>query len=317
MAKIKIVGLFVFILSVILAILSLYISNQNKINTNTINIITQQKAYTQEISKNIFYIYKNKNISSVKIDEAINGFLSNMKNRDNTLKQIPSILIKNQSNKIMKLWDSFYLDVEKFLSLNKSKSVYKNILIEELLNNIYTKNQELLVEFDHLKQIHQIYFNDILNGYKNFQYILFTVLIILLIYLFTQVKVIISFISEFKSRSNKVIKNSSIKELTPLEQTSNNTDISKATENFNFLLNKINDSIKYSEHSIEHTTKSLQTVQDNIEEFLELLYMQNNDIDIELAKKEDAIIESLDELINLTSKLHRLKDDLNKLINTN
>ncbi len=315
MKKIKIIGLFIFILSIILAILSSYISNQNKINTNILNTISEQEAYTQEISKNIFYIYKHDNISTKNLDKAIKGFMANLENRDKNLSQIPSILVKNQSQEILKLWNEFYLDVNSFLSQKQSITAYTSILLEKLVNDIYNKNQKLIIKFDQLKKIHQVYFNNILNTYKNIQYILFIILILLLIYLFTQIKVILTFINEFTNRSNKIIKNSSIKDLEPLKEASKNKDISEASNNFNILLDKINNSIDYSTNSIEHTTQSLKQIENNIEEFLELIYIQNKDIDVELTKKEDAIIESLDELMNITSKLDNLKYDINKLVN--
>jgi hypothetical protein len=315
MTKIKIVGGFVFILSLLLIIISSYISKQNKINSNIIDTISEQKAYTQEISKNIFYIYNNKNNSSKNINIAINGFLENLKHKDETLKVIPSILIKNQSEKIIDLWNQFYIDVQKFIVQKEANTAYTNILLEKLVNNIYKKNQILITEFNNLKKIHQIYFDNILNTYKNIQYILFTLLILLLIYLFSQVKLIISFIQEFTKRSEKVIKNSSIRDIKPIKEDIKNKDINEATNNFNLLVDKLNNSIKFSHNSIEQTTNSLKEIENNIEQFLEILSLNNQEIDIDLMKKEDAVIQSLDELMRASTKLNNLKSDLNKIIN--
>jgi hypothetical protein len=315
MTKIKIVGGFVFILSLLLIIISSYISKQNKINSNIIDTISEQKAYTQEISKNIFYIYNNKNCSTKNINIAINGFLENLKHKDETLKVIPSILIKNQSEKIIDLWNQFYIDVQKFIVQKEASTAYTNILLEKLVNNIYKKNQILITEFNNLKKIHQIYFDNILNTYKNIQYILFTLLILLLIYLFSQVKLIISFIQEFTKRSEKVIKNSSIRDIKPIKEDIKNKDINEATNNFNLLVDKLNNSIKFSHNSIEQTTNSLKEIENNIEQFLEILSLNNQEIDIDLMKKEDAVIQSLDELMRASTKLNNLKSDLNKIIN--
>ena len=41
---------------------------------------------------------------------------------------------------------------------------------------------------------------------------------------------------------------------------------------------------------------------------------ENNEIDKELTKKEDALIQSLEELTNVTSKLKNLKIDLDNLV---
>ena len=82
MTKIKIVGAFVFTLSILLAILFNYLNDQNKISTNILNTINQQKAFTQEISKNIFYIYKNKHASCSQLDNSIKSFISNVSSQN-------------------------------------------------------------------------------------------------------------------------------------------------------------------------------------------------------------------------------------------
>ncbi|WP_039920232.1 hypothetical protein, partial [Sulfurimonas gotlandica] len=57
-------------------------------------------------------------------------------------------------------------------------------------------------------------------------------------------------------------------------------------------------------------------VENNIEDLLELLYVMDNNegIDKELTKKEDALIQSLEELTSSTLKLENLKADLDNLI---
>jgi len=315
MNKIKVVGIIVLILSISLAILSSYIRNENKINSSLLETINKQKAFTQEISKNIFYIYKNKNSSKVHLEESIKSFLENMNNRDNTLKEIPSKDIKKQSEVIVILWNKFYLDVQKFRTQSKVSSPYSSILLEKTVNNIYTINLKLIVEFNKLISIHQGYFHNILHNYRSLQYSLFLLMCLFLIYLFTQIKLIINFIQQFSKRSKDVIKNSSISELTPMEVKNSNKDLKIATENFNFLVQKINDSITYSSNSIEHTSKSLTQIETNIEEFLTLLNSmdENKEIDVQMTKKEDVVIQSLDELMNITDALNNLRSDLENL----
>ncbi|MCK5110521.1 MAG: hypothetical protein KAQ94_03295 [Arcobacteraceae bacterium] len=316
MTKIKIVGIAIFILSFALVIISGYIGNQNKINNSLLETINQQKAFTQEISKNIFYIYKNKNSSTVQLDESIKSFLDNMSQRDNTLNEVPSPLIKKQSEKIVILWNKFYLDVQKFRNQSKVTTAYTNIILETTVKDIYSVNLILIVEFDKLISIHTDYFHDILHYYKLIQYILFIVMSGLLIYLFTQIKVIIAFIQRFSQTSKKVIENSTIAQLEPMEIVSNNIEITKATNDFNFLVDKINNSIEQSTVSMQYTSQSLEQIENNIEEFLEFLAVINNDkdIDIQMTKKEDAVIESLEELMTSQAKLEDLKVDLNNLI---
>jgi len=318
MTKIKIVGALIFTLSIILAILFNYVSEQNKISNTLLNTINQQKSFTQEISKNIFYIYKNNTASRTQLDDSIKNFLSNMNSRDNKLDKINSIAIKKQSNKILILWNNFYLEVQNFRDLSKTTTAYSSIILEKLVNKIYTINLNLVVEFDKLINIHQKELQNKITIYKNIEYALFFLLVILLIYLFTQLKEILSFIQKFLITSKQIISNSTIKDLEPIKSdlSSSNASLSDATDNFNFLVNKINDSVKYSSKSIEHSYRSLELVEKNIEDLLELLYTMedNKEIDKNLTKKEDTIIHSLEELTTSSQHLKELKIDLDNLI---
>ena len=184
MTKIKIVGALVFTLSIILAILFNYVSEQSKISNNLLDTINQQKAFTQEISKNIFYIYKNNNASSSQLDASIKSFISNMSNREKQLDVINSTTITNQSARILILWNNFYLEVQNFRDISKTTTAYSSIILEKLVNNIYKINIKLVVEFDQLIKIHQIELQNSVTIYKDIAYTLFFLLVVLLIYLF-------------------------------------------------------------------------------------------------------------------------------------
>ena len=318
MTKIKIVGALVFTLSIVLAILFNHVSEKSKISSNLLDTINQQKAFTQEISKNIFYIYKHPTASSSQLDDSIKSFVSNMNSRDNKLDRVNSVAIKDQSDKILILWNSFYFEVQNFRDLSKTTTAYSTIILEKLVNDIYKINLDLVIEFNRLIDIHHAEVQSSVTIYKNIEYILFFLLLLLLVYLFSQVKEILSFIQKFLTTSKKIRSNSSIKELEPIKEknSSSNTSLSDATNNFNFLVNKINDSVEYSSRSIEHSYKSLELVEKNIEDLLELIYTMQDDkkIDKELTKKEDAIIQSLEELTTSSQHLKELKIDLDNLI---
>jgi len=317
MTKIKIVGAVVFTLSITLAVLFSYVSHKSKISNNLLDTINQQKAFTQEISKNIFYIYKNQNASTAQLDSSIKSFITNVNKRDQKLDGVDSVAIKEQSAKILLLWNTFYLKVQNFRDLNKNVTTYSSILLEKLVNNIYNINLDLVIEFDKLIKIYQKELQSTLDIYKGIEYSLFFLLVISLVYLFTQIKEILIFIQKFLTTSKKIISNSSIKNLEPIKNESNssNSSLSNATDNFNFLINKINDSVLYSSKSIEHSCKSLELVEKNIEDLLELLYtMENNkELDKDLTKKEDIIIQSLEELTTSAQNLRELKIDLDNL----
>ncbi|MDP2894235.1 MAG: hypothetical protein Q8N78_07730 [Sulfurimonas sp.] len=306
MKKIKIVGALIFILSITLALLFIHTSKEITNHNSIVNTINEQKNFTQEISKNIFYIYKNQSNSTQTLDDSIKKFLQNMKSREH---------YSQNSTQIIKLWNTFYLHVQHFRDQIKNKSIYSNILIEKSIKNIYNTNLELIIEFDNIITTKQKNFNNRQNIYKIVQYMLFGILVLLLLYVFTQIKIIMTFVQKFLSTSKSIIKNSSIRELKPIEVDNTISDISQAKNNFNTLVEEINSSISYASDSIEHSCKSIEIVEQNIEDLVELIYtMSETARDKELRKKEDAVIQSLEELSTATRKLKNLKDDLDNLI---
>ncbi len=315
MTNIKISGFFVFTISILLAFLSSYISEQNRINHNLITIVNEKKAFTQEISKNIFYLYKNKSSSTKQLDNSIKNFTKNMNNREKLFNEIAPDTLKLHSEKIATLWNRFYLSVQKFRDNSRVTTPYSNLLLETTVKDIYNTNLMLIMEFDKLLKTDKTLFNKSLQNYKYLQYSLFFILVLLLIYLFTQIKIIISFIQKFLIISKNIIQNSSIKNIEPIIIKEKAKEISQATNNFNYLIEKIDKSIRHSSDSIEHSVKSLELVEENIEDLLELLYVmqENKSIDKELTKKEDAIIQSLEELTSSTKNLKSLKTNLENL----
>ena len=316
MTKIKIVGVLIFIVSIILAALFSHISQQNRLNSDLLDVINEQKAFTQEIAKNIFYIHKNRDASTAQLDDSIKKFLDRMNDKDEILDEVDSTEIKDKSREIVVLWNEFYLSVQDFRDKSKTTAAYSNILLEDIVKDVYNTNLKLVVEFNNHIELHQAYFEETLETYKNIQYTLFVVLVLLLVYLFTQLQTIMAFIQKFLQTSKNIITNASIKELQPIEVSSSSADISEATDNFNFLVSKINDAVQYSSSSIEHTYQSLEVVESNIEDLLELMSVmeEGDEIDKELTKKEDALIQSLEELSSSAQKLKALKTDLDELV---
>lgn len=317
MTKIKILGLLVFIVSIALAFLSYSIGQENKINAKMLNTINEQKAFTQEISKSIFYIYNNKDASTQQLNESIKMFVSNFDNRSELLGQIDSEEIKKKSDEIILLWNAFYQYVQDFRNQSKVSSAYSTVILEQTIKNIYNTNLKLIVEFEKMIQMHKVYFAQAQETHKYVQFILFFILVALLIYLFTQVKDLLLFIQKFLDTSKRIITNSSVKDLVPISlEDSSNQELLQASNNFNFLVEQINSSVKYSGETLEHSYHSLEIVEKNIEDFLKFLnYMdENEEIDDTVNKQEDAVIQSLEELTNTIFNLKNLKKDLDNLI---
>ena len=305
MKKIKIVGGLIFLLSVILALLFSYISDRNKVNIDSLSFINEQKSFAQEISKSILYLHRNRGVSSKQLDKNIEKFLENKSHEQKSL---------NQNDNIDKLWDEFYLSVQKFKKEHEISTAYSTIVTDKILSDIYDQNLKLVLEFDKHINLRKKEHCATISVYKNLQYLLFFILILLLIYLFTQVREVIAFIQEFTKTSKTIIQSSSIQGLEPIEERDSDEELQEASKNFNYLVDKINSSIEYSAKSIEHTTVAIETVEQNIEDFITLLSEMQNDESGDLSQKEDAVIDSLDTLMSLTDKLKHLKSDLEKLI---
>jgi hypothetical protein len=295
MNKIKIAGAFVFFISITLTILFNYTSKINQNHNVFIEKINLQKSFTQEISKNIFYLFKNKT-KSTKI-----------------LKMDVKLQTKNKN--IISLWNKFYLDVQTFKKINTINSMYSTIILQKIVNNIYLTNLNLIKEFDILIKVTSQNYSKKMLMYRYIQYILYFTLVLLLLYLFTQVKLVIEFVQKFLFTSKLIIQDSSIKNLEPINLTNNSNEVLEATQNFNKLVKKIDESILYSTESIQNSCNSMELLDSDIEKLIELIYTMNNkNIDSELNKKEDVIIHTLEELNKSKNKLLNLHSQLQNLI---
>ncbi len=212
MNKIKIAGIIIFLVSITLAFVSTTISEHTKSNNNFLETINKQKAFTQEISKNIFYIYKNKHSSTTQLDSSIKEFLNIMNSKEERLKTISSTIIKAQSNNILLLWNKFYLNVQKFRDQNKVTTAYSGIVVEKTVNEIYSLNLELIVKFDKLISLHKDEFHQMHKLHKYIQYGLFLILLIVLIYF-------LRYISKSSNNFDKLMKriDDSIKSIDQIE----------------------------------------------------------------------------------------------------
>jgi len=301
MNRIKVVGGLIFILSVALAILSNSIAKQNRANIISLERITDQKAFTQEVAKSIFYLYQKRDSSSKIIEESISKFLERDKE-----------IFYNQ--KITKLWNRFYAKVAQFRKEQTLLTPYSSIVSDRVVNDIYNINIELIVAFDRLIETKESAYHQSIEKFKKIQRVLFISLIILLIYLFTQVREVIEFIHKFSKTSNSIIQNSTIKGVEPLEIKTKEIELKEITQNYNHLVERINSSIEHSSKSINITTKSLEEVEQNIENFMELLATMEDKQSDEVFKKEDVVIEVLEKLGSLNETLKQLRVELDGLV---
>jgi len=314
MTKIKIIAVLILIFLVTLALFSKYISSQTSANLNLLKTINEQKAFTQEISKNIFYIYKNKNASTKQLDESIALFINNMSDKDEAFSTIEAEEIKKEAEHIILLWNDFYFLVQNFRDKNKIGNPYTSIILEKIVNNIYKKNLILVIEFNKIIKMHKKYFDTLKEKNKLIQISLFIILLVLILYLFTQLKDLILFIQMFLQTSKNIIQKSTVEGVKPIDLKLKLDVVSEASNDFNFLIEKINQSIDISIQSMQNSINSLEQIEKKIDDLLELIATMDNDIGFnkELIKKENIMIEALEELSNTSDKLQILKKSLEK-----
>ncbi len=196
MKRIKIIGTTILILLVALVLLLNTISDKNQKNINFIKKINQHKAYTQDISKEIFYIYKHRVISTKKLDNSIKYFSQN----------IDTILEKREAEHIIILLNRFNHKTQEFKKEIKTITPYSNIVLEKIVRDIYNQNIKLVIEFDRLLDINQKRNSLISNFYKKIEYILLALLFILLLYLAFYILKIDSSLDRLINKIDKSIK---------------------------------------------------------------------------------------------------------------
>jgi methyl-accepting chemotaxis protein len=293
MNKIKIVALVILIISLLLAFISIDIAHKNRTDIGKLNSYAGQKTLIEEISKAIFYSYKNGKLEPKVIKD---------------LKKI------NSTSFNQKEFNDFIHDVEMFIKQQRVTTTYNSIITAKLVNHIYHKNVLLIRALNRQIQTQQRQIHTEINYYKKLQSGLFFILIILLFYLFTQLHFLIDFIQEFSKTSKKIINNKSIKGISPIRVNRSSSAINEATKSYNHMVEKMNLSIDKSIQNMEKSIQSLEEVALNIEIFLELLSTMNPKESDDFFKKEDAVIDSLDTLIHLQKRVKNLKEELKKLI---
>ena len=304
MKKIKIVGFLIFLLSVSLILLFNIRSDKEQAYTKAISLINSQKSHTQEIAKTIFYTHRNKKALPKTIDSHMYRFLSNLKNHPE----------KKKSQSIQKLSQAFFELVNQFKYIYTDNVPYSILILDRLVNNIYKKNMDLVVAFNQETAILEKRYAQTMQTYTMIQYALFALLILMLLYIFTQVDEIIRFIQKFTRTSDRILQRASIKGVEPIDIQSHNSDLDTAAGNFNSLVANIDESLKIATVTTENSINALEIVERNIELLISLVHQMQEEEKEDIYKKEDAVIESLETLMGLSTHLKSLKKKLQTLI---
>ena len=316
--KIKVIGILFALLMTSIIATTIYLNNKNEKDAMIINIAGKQRMLTQNISKNIFYLYLNPKSSQNELDSSIEEFIYNLEslkggNSLGKLKEAPNIQIDRQMLQIEYLWSIFYQNIVKFKELIQNNTNQKEL--QNIVNKIYETNPELLYEVDALVSLHTINSEQKIRFLKNSQYFFAILILFLIIYSFLELKTMEKNALRFLEESKKVMEQNFEEPLKPLKIEAEG-ELIEASNIFNRFLNKINSAIIDSNSALEQSKNASYKLEEISNEFDEIISeLQNkNEISKQLNRSEDIAIQTQEQLLHSSKRLNELKNELEKII---
>ena len=316
--KIKVIGILFALLMTSIIATTIYLNNKNEKDAMIINIAGKQRMLTQNISKNIFYLYSNPKSSQNELDSSIEEFIYNLEslkggNSLSKLKESPNIQIDRQMLQIEYLWSIFYQNIVKFKELIHNNTNQKEL--QNIVNIIYETNPELLYEVDALVSLHTINSEQKIRFLKNSQYFFAILILFLIIYSFLELKTMEKNALRFLEESKKVMEQNFEEPLKPIKIEAEG-ELIEASNIFNRFLNKINSAIIDSNSALEQSKNASYKLEEISNEFDEIINeLQNkSEISKQLNKSEDIAIQTQEQLLHSSKRLNELKNELEKII---
>ena len=316
--KIKVIGILFALLMTSIIATTIYLNNKNEKDAMIINIAGKQRMLTQNISKNIFYLYSNPKSSQNELDSSIEEFIYNLEslkggNSLSKLKESPNIQIDRQMLQIEYLWSIFYQNIVKFKELIQNNTNQKEL--QNIVNIIYETNPELLYEVDALVSLHTINSEQKIRFLKNSQYFFAILILFLIIYSFLELKTMEKNALKFIEESKKVMEQNFEEPLKPIKIEAEG-ELIEASNIFNRFLNKINSAIIDSNSALEQSKNASYKLEEISNEFDEIISeLQNkSEISKQLNKSEDIAIQTQEQLLHSSKRLNELKNELEKII---
>lgn len=318
--KIKLIGFLFIILMISIIATTIYLNDKNKKDALTINIVGKQRMLTQNITKNIFYLYQHKNASIAELENSTTEFIYNLNtlkegNKLSKIQEAPTNQIANQLIKVDILWKNFYEKIIKFKDLLQKDDKESLILLDGIVNSIHQTNLTLLDEVDKLVSIYTTYSEEKLNTLQYIQYFFAFLILLLIIYSFIQLRNMEDNVKKFLEESEKIVKQNFDGPLTPIKLEGEN-EIIEMSKNINCFVEKINSVMSYSTNAIEQSKNASLKLDELTIEFDNILDELTNSSDIakQLNKSEDIFIQSQEHLINSTKRLQDLKKELENIV---
>ncbi len=318
--KIKFIGVLFIVLMTSIIATTIYLNEKNKKDALIINVAGKQRMLTQNISKNIFYLYHNNNDSYSELESSTIEFIYNLNSlKDgNTLIGIPKAPtdeIAKQLSKVEILWNNFHKNIDEFKFLIQNNDKNNEAILKNIVNSVYSTNTILLTEVDNLVSMYTTYTEQKSDYLRYIQYSFAITIIFLMIYSFSQLKSMEENAKRFFEESKKIMENDNNELLVPMKIEAEK-EIVEATDTINCFIDKINSAMTYSANAIEQSKNASIKLEEITDEFDKVIDELTNSADIskQLNKSEDIVIQSQENLMNSTKKLQELKNELDKLL---
>lgn len=316
--KIKIYGFILISLMMLAIMVTIYFNNKNVKDSLLINIAGQQRMLTQKISKDIFYTFQSQSKDYSALDKSINKFIDNFKYIKNTeeIKDIlksPTSQTSLQVTKIDVLWKTFKHDVDNFkIAMNLASN---DVEITNMLKDIYDESSILLREVNNLVTMLTLRNESKNNNIKNLQYTAALLLLLLMFYIVAQLKHIEANAHSFMEYSKSLASSSDILHIEPIHSEAE-TELVEMNEIVQSFANKINSAIDFSNEALSQSELASLKLEEIGIEFDNLLneLSHHPEASQHLSNSEDIMIESTEELLKSSRKLHKLKNELDKLL---
>jgi nitrate/nitrite-specific signal transduction histidine kinase len=319
--KIKFIGILFIVLMTSIIATTIYLNEKNKKDALLINIAGKQRMLTQNISKNIFYIYHNNTDSFSELDTSTIEFIYNLNSlKDGNsligISKVPNDEIAKQLAKVEVLWNIFHKNINEFKDLIQKSDKNNDAVLKSIVTSVYSNNTILLSEVENLVSMYTIYTEKKSDYLRYIQYIFAIIIIFLMIYSFSQLKSMEENAKRFFEESKRIMENDDNELLVPIKIEAEE-EIVEATDTINCFINKINSAMTYSANAIEHSKNASIKLEEITDEFDKVIDELTNSADIskQLNKSEDIVIQSQENLMNSTKKLQELKNELDKLLN--
>ena len=319
--KIKSIGVLFIVLMISIIISNIYLNEKNKKDSLVINIAGKQRMLTQKIAKNIFYLYHN-NESQNELDEATIEFIYNLNSLKNGNDLIgvfsaPNDEIAKQISKVEILWNNFHSNINIFKEIVIKRDLSNEEFLKSIVHSIYKTNNTLLNEVDILVSMYTVYNEEKSDYIRSIQYLFTIIILILIIYSFSQLKAMELNAKKFFEYSKKLAENPDNQPLQPIKIEAEK-EIEEATDTINCFINKINSAMTYSANAVEQSKNASVKLEEISDEFDVILHELNNSAEISkhLDKSEGIVIQTQEDLIKSTKKLQELKNELDNLLNS-